>query len=669
MTQNITYKDYINLCKEIWRHNALYYLYHKPEISDKQFDQLLKRLEAIEKDHPDWVYAGSPSQRVAESLSGSFPVVRHKTPMLSLANTYNKKEVEDFIKRVRKLTNEGDITYCCELKMDGIAVSVTYVNGIFSQGVTRGDGKQGDDITQNLRAIRTLPLQLPVERPPEVLEVRGEVFMPHAVFHALNMQRTAEGEELWANPRNAAAGSMKLLDSKESAKRQLAIVFYGLGDSSNVDIHSQFQVHTYLDDLGLPTLFMRRKCSHVDEIFVFADEVAALRPNLPFDIDGVVIKVDDLSMQQEIGSTAKAPRWAVAYKFAAEQATTRIHAITVQVGRTGVLTPVAELDSVPLAGSTISRATLHNFEEVQRKDIRVGDLVTIEKGGDVIPKVVGVDIAGRPAHSEPFKPPTHCPVCGTPVVKVAGEVAIRCPNIKSCPEQHLRRLLHFVSKSGMDIDTLGEKVMEQLADKGFVQSLPDIFRLKAEQLFQLDGFKEKSVQNLLSAIEKSKKVTLSRFIMALGIKHVGEGTADLLAQHSGSLENLMDITPKELLQIEGIGEKVAESVLNFFADNEHRQEISELKELGITPLHETMQIIESPFFAGKTFVITGTLSSQSRQEAAEAIKLRGGKVSDSVSSKTNYLVAGEAAGSKLAKAQSLGVRVLSEGEFLKTLNG
>lgn len=659
-----THSEYLILCKTLWHHNRLYYQIHQPEITDKEYDRLYTLLEQAEKHHPEWVFPGSPTQRIAESLSGAFPTVTHKSLMLSLSNTYNREEVQDFIERVKKLLEIAEPVFCSELKMDGIAISAKYEKGLFVQGTTRGDGKTGDDVTVNMRTIQSLPLQLPMDNPPDLLEIRGEVYMPHSVFHEANAAKAAQNEELWANPRNAAAGSLKLLDPKEAARRKLSIVFYGLADVKGLPVKTQWQVHDYLVRCGLPTLALRRHCKTIDEIFDFAQKVSDERPKLPFDIDGIVIKLDSIEGQQQIGSTAKAPRWAVAYKFAAEQATTRIHAITVQVGRTGVLTPVAELDPVKLAGSTIARATLHNFDEVKRKDIRVDDLVTIEKGGDVIPKVVGVDLSGRKEDSKPWHMPTHCPVCNTPVVQTTGEVAIRCPNKKGCPEQQLRRLFHFVSKGGMDIDTLGEKVLEQLIQKGFVSKLSDVYYLKAEQLFQLEGFKQKSVDNLLNAIQTSKNVTLARFLLALGIKHVGEGVAELLAEKATHIKGLMQLTEADLLSIDGIGGKVAESVLNFFADKEHLNEIEELLSSGVNPTQKIRQIEYNPFFNNKTFVITGTLNTLSRQEASELIKSKGGKVTETVSKKTDYLLAGEAAGSKLTKAQSLGVEIIDEKTFL-----
>lgn len=662
-----SHEEYLKLCKEIWRHNTLYQK-GIPEISDKEYDNLYLALETLEKEHPEWCYPGSPTQRVGETISGKFPVVAHLNPMLSLTNTYSPKEVEEFIQRMRKNLEIEHPVFCCELKMDGIAFTAHYKDGLFTQGVTRGDGKQGDDVTTNMRTIRALPLELPIANPPSHIEVRGEVFMPHAVFHTLNQSRAALDLELWANPRNAAAGSLKLLDPKETARRQLSVVFYGVGDSKTLPIKKQSEVHSYLENLGLPILNMWKKCTSTEEIFAFANEVEKARPNFPFDIDGLVIKIDDLNAQDQLGYTNKAPRWAVAYKFAAEQATTRLHSVTIQVGRTGILTPVAELDPVLLAGSTIARATLHNFEDIKRKDIRVGDLVTIEKGGDVIPKVVGVDLSGRSNHSTPLVPPTHCPACGSPVIKSDGEVAVRCPNSNECPEQQYRRLLHFVGKQGMDIDTLGSKVLEQLIQKGFIQKLPDIYRLTPQQLYQLEGFKQKSVDNLLKAIEESKKVSLPRFMMALGINHVGSGMAELLAQQAKSLENLSRMTTEDLLKIHGVGQKVAEAITTYFENPERKEEIIELKNLGVEPIHIVREIKDNTFFQGKTCVITGTLQSMSRQEASQKIKQLGGKVTESVTRKTDFVLAGESPGSKLSKAIELNIQIVDETKFINMLN-
>jgi len=661
----MTKDEYDKLCQEIWHHNRLYYGNHAPVISDEEFDHLLKRLEKIETAHPEWVAATSPTQRVNEKPSDGFKTVTHKTPMLSLANTYNESEVEEFIKRMHKLVEKRDLPFSCELKMDGLAISVTYEKGKFVRGVTRGDGREGDDVTANIKTIQSLPLQLYGDHIPELLEVRGEVYMEHKVFEKLNQQREATGEVLWANPRNAAAGSLKLLDARETSRRNLSIVFYGIAEESTFSIKSQNEVHIYLEKFGLPTLHQVKKCETIEEIMTFADKVNEMRRSLPFDIDGIVIKLDDMREQKRLGNTGKNPRWACAYKFAAEQAVTQILDITVQVGRTGVLTPVAELEPVFVSGSTIARATLHNEEEVARKDIRIGDTAVIEKGGDVIPKVVSIDLSKRPAHSTPWRMPIHCPSCRTPVAKVAGEVAVRCPN-PSCPEQQLRRIAYFVSKDAMDIDNMGEKVVEQLVKKRFVQTASDIFTLTADQLYQLDNFKEKSVSNLLASIEKAKTVTLPRFIMALGIKHIGEGTSELLANRAGDVDTLAKMTAEELISIEGIGGKVAASVIEYFSDPFNWEEIKKMLSNGVNPQKVNVVNFKGHAFEGKTFVLTGTLQIYTRTSAATLIKERGGKVTDSVSKKTDYLLAGSEAGSKLEKAQSLGVKIISE-EFFENM--
>lgn len=659
-------RQYHQLCDEIWEHNWHYYVENAPVISDYQFDQLLDKLTQIEKKHPEWIFPGSPTQRVGEMVSGGFPVVAHKIPMLSLANTYSPEEVQEFLSRMERLLHKKKVVYEVELKMDGIAISVRYEKGILVRAVTRGTGEEGEEITANIRTIASLPLQL---RPPfpQVLEARGEVFMPKQAFETLNKLRAKEKKPLFANPRNAAGGSLKLLDPKQVAKRQLGISFYGIAEISEKGPQTQYEALELLQKWGLPVVSLITRCQNFDEIWDFAEEVEKMRPQLPFEIDGIVIKVDDLSAQQKLGVTGKNYRWAVAYKFAPEQAETVIRAIIVQVGRTGVLTPVAELEPVFVAGSTIARATLHNEDEVKRKDIREGDTVFIEKGGDVIPKVVEVNKAKRPSHSRRWHLPSKCPACGTPVVRTPDEVAVRCPNRTGCPAQELRRIFFFTSKAGMDIDHLGEKVVEQLVELGFVKRISDIYDLKPEQLYQLKNFKEKSVQNLLSSIEASKDVSLGRFIMALGIKYVGAETADLLAQRVGSLEKIALMTEEELLEIEGIGPKVAESIVTFFADTDNQEEIALLLERGVKPQVKKVRGFEEHPFRGKTFVLTGALEHYTRDHAASLIKERGGKVSGSVSKSTDYVLVGSEPGSKYDKAKKLGVTLLTEEEFLSLL--
>lgn len=670
MTEKNDYAAYRALCREVWRHNVLYYVEQKPEITDQAFDALVERLAAIEVDHPSWVEADSPTQRIGEASLGGFPQVTHSIPMLSLANSYSYEEVEKFLERIDKLLGHSHSSYFCDLKIDGVAITVRYEHGVLVRGVTRGNGRVGDEVTNNIRTIASLPLRLLCDPPPAVLEVRGEVYLPHAVFHALNSERQAQGWELWANPRNAAAGTLKLLDPKVVYERKLAVAFYGIAEYSGGHLARQSEVYPLLQRYGLPTMSFKAECHSLDEIKAFAERVGTARRTLSFDIDGIVIKLDDLAAQQALGHTGKAPRWALAYKFAAEQAITRLYDIAIQVGRTGVITPVALLDPVVLAGSTVSRATLHNFQEIKRKDIRIGDLVTLEKGGDVIPKIVGVDLSGRDDGNlrHVYEPPTHCPACGSPLVHIPHEVAVRCPNARGCPEQRQRALFHFVGKSGMDIDTLGERVLEQLIEKGYVARFSDIYRLKPEQLLTLEGFKAKATENLLRGIEATRHVDLARFLMALGIKHVGAGIAQLLAERAQSLERLMAMTPGELLAIEGVGDKVAHAVCDYFADSEKRAEVEELLSLGITP--SQMAEIETavPTLQGLTFVLTGTLKTLTRPAAVKEIKKRGGKVSESVSKKTSYVVVGDDPGSKAEKARQLGLKLLSEEEFLQLLD-
>ena len=667
MTKQNFKNEYLKLLKEIKKHNELYYQKHTPEISDYEYDLLVKKVEAIETEHPEWVGPDSPTKQLGEKPTKGFRLIKHKVPMLSLSNTYSKEEVADFVKRSKKILEKTELEFSVELKMDGVAVSLHYENGKLTHGVTRGDGKQGDDVTENIKTISSIPHELKGAHIPPFLEIRGEIFLPKETFITLNREREELGEVLWANPRNAAAGSLKLLDSKEVAKRKLDILVYALL-SEDKTIKTQSEVHDYLHKLGFPVGKKEHFtiCRTVEEIFAFADKIEKERPHLPFEIDGIVIKVNELRYHDMMGTTGKCPRYATAYKFAPLQAETIIEDITVQVGRTGVLTPVAELKPVHLAGSTISRATLHNEEEIERKDIRIGDTVVIEKGGDVIPKVVEVIKKQRPHHSHPWKMPENCPVCGSKVERKEGEVAVRCPNRTLCAGQNLRRITFFASKHAMDIENLGPKIIEKLIEYGHVATISDIYRINADDLKVIEGFKEKSIHNLINSIEKSKKVSLARFILALGIPHVGEGIAELIIDATGSLENLSKMTGEELNDIAGIGNVVAESVTHFFQDPKHQKEIHELLELGVQPEYSKEKILHHSFL-GKTFVLTGSLEGFTRSEASALIKERGGKVTDSVSKKTDYVLVGEDPGSKLDKARNLGVRIIDEKEFKKLL--
>lgn len=661
----MTYKEYLELVGEIRRHDYLYYVECRPEIADIEYDSLYKRLEEIEKRHPEWITPNSPTQRVGETVRKGFAQGTHNIPMLSIANTYSEEEVTDFVHRVHKLLGKKEVDFFCELKMDGTAVSVHYEKGKLVRGLTRGDGRRGDDITASIKTIMSLPIEIQGKNIPDILEIRGEVFLSHRAFEELNREKELAQEELWVNPRNAAAGSLKLLDPKEVAKRKLSIVFYGIAESSPSIVDSQELCHKWLEEKGFPVFSKRHRafCRNVEEIMDFAKKIETDRPKLPFDIDGIVVKVNELRYHDELGSTGKSPRWVIAYKFSAEQAMTCIRAITVQVGRTGVLTPVAEFDPVFLAGSTIARATLHNQEEIERKDIRIGDTVVIEKGGDVIPKVVEVDLKKRPAHSHPWKMPTTCPSCGSRVIKSEEEVAVRCPHGVECQQQKIKRLIFFASKDAMDIAHLGEKVVEQLVKKGLVNSYADFYRLGKDDLAKLEGFKDKSIQNLIDSIHRSQKIPLSRLILALGIKHVGEQTAELLAEKAQDLQALAHMSAEELRQIEGIGDIVAEAIVHYFRDPHSKRDIRELLEVGVEPQKLESKRVSSHPFNGKTFVLTGTLPKYSRDEASELIKQRGGKIVGSVSKKTDYLLVGKDPGSKLDKAKELNIPILSEEQF------
>lgn len=660
----MNHKEYVALVVEMIAHDRRYYDENKPTISDYEYDRKMRQLLDYEKEHPADIHPHSPAQRVAESETEGFESRAHIVPMMSLANTYSKEELEDFVKRVYKLLEKKEVAFCCELKMDGTAISLVYQKGKLVHAVTRGNGRVGDDVTANVKTIQSVPLHLHGTHFPDLVEIRGEIYMSTKTFEDLNEQREEEGLEVFANPRNAAAGSLKLLDSKETAKRRLNLVCYAIVP---IQCETQMQTHELLKRWGLPTANSEHLslCHDIEEIIRFADRIQNERLHLPFEIDGIVIKVNDLKAHEILGATGKVPRSAVAYKFAPEQAHTKIKEITVQVGRTGVLTPVAELEPVFLAGSTISRASLHNQDEIARKDIRIGDTVTIEKGGDVIPKVVSVDHQKRSSQSQVWHMPTHCPLCKTAVVHKKEEVAVRCPNPR-CEGQKIQRIIYFASKHAMDIEHMGEKVVEQLVEKGLIHRPADIYQLNASQLSQLEGFKEKSIQNLLKSIDASRKCSLSRFIMGLQIKYVGAETAELLAHEARDLDHLVSMKEEELLAIEGIGEKTAHAIVEHFRDEENREEIVLLLKGGVEPQKLKQKRIDHDFL-GKTFVLTGSLQNFSRDEATSQIKERGGYVTGSVSKNTDYVVVGDEPGSKYEKAKKLGVPILTEEEFQKLL--
>jgi DNA ligase (NAD+) len=646
-------------------HDKHYYDEAKPLISDYEYDQGMKKLLLFEKEHPDWISSDSPTQRISEGPTAGFKQKAHLSRMLSLDNTYSEEELGRFLQRVDKLLEKKRVEFCCELKMDGAAISILYEKGHLIHALTRGNGVKGDDVTANIKTIASVPLKL-TGKVPDRFEVCGEVYMTKSTFLALNREREKEGLEPFANPRNAAAGSLKLLDARECKKRRLNLLVYGAAEGSDI-APTQFETARALKKMGLPTAQSEHitRAHDLSEIWSFASHIQKIREDLPFEIDGIVIKVNDLDTHQLLGVTGKSPRYAIAYKFAPEEVTTKILDITVQVGRSGVLTPVAELEPIFVAGSTISRATLHNAEEVARKDIRIGDTVAIEKGGDVIPKVTRVEMQKRPKQSKPWVMPKQCPVCHTAVVHVKGEVAIRCPN-PDCEGQRVRRIAYFASKHAMDIDHLGERVVEQLVELGLVSRPSDLYVLTETDLAKLEGFKEKSIENLLESIDASRKCTLARFIMGLGIKSVGKETADLLAEAARDVDHLLDLKEEDLLSIEGIGEKTAQVIAEYMQDKGHQGEIKRLLSHGVRPERMVKRRMTHAF-GDKTFVLTGSLQNYTREEAAKLIEERGGHVAGSVSKKTDYVLVGDEPGSKYDKAKELGIAILSEEQFKRLL--
>jgi DNA ligase (NAD+) len=658
-------KRLAGLRKEIDEHNRRYYEEAAPSVSDRQYDRLYKELVDLEAEFPNLIAPDSPTQRVGGKPLKAFEQITHRVPMLSLDNTYSEEEVGDFYARVTKLLPNEKIPVVIEPKVDGVAVSLLYENGRLRHAATRGDGTVGDDITQNIRTIRSVPEQLR-GKASKILEVRGEVYMDKKGFEKLNAERTEAGLPVFANPRNAAAGSLKQLDPSIVAKRPLGVVFYGTGAVEGVDVDLHSEIFPLLKKLGLPSSERWWRGDSVEAILRAIRELDQVRHDFSYQTDGAVVKVDSFAQRERLGFTAKSPRWAIAYKYEAERVETRLLDIVVQVGRTGTLTPVAVLEPVFVSGSTVARATLHNEEEIARKDIRIGDTVVIEKAGEVIPAVVSVQTETRTGKEKKFRMPAICPECGSKVVKDEGQVAVRCIN-SQCPAQLKRRIEHFASRGAMDIEGLGEMMVEQLVGKNLVRDVSDIYELNAEKMSILERMGEKSIGNLLEAIEGSKKRPLWRLIFGLGILHVGVSASRALAEHFRSLEKLLEAPVDELQRIPDVGEVVAESIHQFFQEKHNRRVIERLEKLGVRPQIEPRRAETSGSpFTRSTWVITGTLS-QSREEIAEIIIRRGGKVSGSVSKKTNYVLAGEAAGSKLDKAKQLGVRVVDEKEFRKML--
>jgi DNA ligase (NAD+) len=649
-------KEIENLRKQIRHHDYKYYVEDNPEISDYEYDQLVKKLEELEGQFPDLITPDSPTQRVSGEPAKEFPSVEHKIQMLSLDNTYNFDELREFHKRVLKKIPE--CRYVVEPKIDGLGVALLYENGGFVRGATRGDGRIGEDVTLNLKTIRSIPLLISDERLKNI-EVRGEVFMSLSGFKKMNLDRGKNGEPVFANPRNASAGSIRQLDPKIPASRPLDIFIYSLSFIEGIGFFTHWESQKTLKEAGFKINPLSKLCNNLDEVIEYCKELEEMRDDLDYEIDGAVIKVNELEHQRTLGATTKHPRWAIAYKFKARQATTKLLDIRVQVGRTGALTPVAVLESVELGGVTISRATLHNEDEVKRKGLMIGDTVLVERSGDVIPQVVKPIVDKRTGSEKPFRMPEKCPICGGEVVRPEGEVRWRCLNLQ-CPAQLKRRIGHFAAKGAMDIEHLGPETIDKLLDSKLIAGLEDLYSLKKEDLQKMEGFEEKSADNLISAIENSKTKELSRLVHALGIRHVGQYAAQLLASHFGSLDRLSQAMYYQLENIKGIGKETAESVVAFFSDEENKKLIHTLNEMGINP-----QIKEKGPLDGKQFVFTGSMESLSRDEASNLVLDKGGIVSNTVSKNTDFVVVGKKPGSKFEKAKKLGIKIVDEEEFKK----
>ncbi|MBU0679054.1 MAG: NAD-dependent DNA ligase LigA [Verrucomicrobia bacterium] len=651
----------------IRQHNHRYYVDASPTISDREYDLLLRELEDLEKKHPQLVTSDSPTQRIGGEPLNGFETVAHNIPMLSLSNTYSKDEFREFDGRVRKLLGDTPFSYFLEPKIDGVAISIRYERGVFVRAVTRGDGIKGDDVTLNIKTIKSVPLRLQSSKTaPAVLEVRGEVFMRKDGFARLNETRQEQGLEPFANPRNAAAGSLKQLDPRITAERPLDIVLYAVGSVQGVEFSTHEDCILSLRHFGLPTSPRTWKCADIDAAIAAIDELETIKHDFAFEIDGAVMKVNERTLYDDLGNTAKSPRWAVAYKYEPEQAETILRDITVQVGRTGVLTPVAELEPVVVSGSTISRATLHNEEEIARKDIRIGDRVVVEKAGEVIPAVVRVNLDARTGDEKPFQMPSECPVCESKVVKREGEVAWRCENLQ-CPALLKQWIRHFAARGAMDIDGLGDVLVEQLVDNGLVSNPVDLYSLTVEQVAALERMGTKSAENLIKGIEASKRRDLWRLIFALGIRHVGSRSAQTLEGVFGSLDALIAAEMDQLEAVHDVGAVVAQSIHSHFREPHNLEIIRALKDHGLNTERLGSGPVEGGRLEGRTFVLTGTLSSFTRDQATERIRSLGGSVTSSVSKKTSCVVAGESPGSKLAKAQKLGVEVLDEAAFIRLL--
>ena len=678
------------LSKIIENHNYNYYILAQPTISDYDFDMLLNELISLEQQYPEFITADSPTQRVGGDITKEFQTVKHRYPMLSLSNSYNIEEVKDFITRIKK-TIEEDVEFVCELKFDGISISLTYENGLFVKAVTRGDGTQGDDVTTNVKTIRTIPLRLKGDY-PDFFEMRGEIIMPHSSFNAINAERSDLGQQTFANPRNAAAGTIKLQDSKEVARRKLdQYCYFMMMDDDKMIFKNHYESLMAARQWGFNVSNFMALCKNVEEIEEFINYWDEKRKELPFDIDGIVIKVNDFQQREILGFTAKSPRWAIAYKFKAEEAHTQLLSVDFQVGRHGTITPVANLEPVQLAGTIVKRATLHNADFIEQLDLHYDDIVSVEKGGEIIPKITAVDLNLRKEESKKVDFITHCPECGTQLVKAEGETAWYCPNTLGCPPQIKGRIEHFISRKAMNIESLGEGKVEVLFDNNLIKDYSDLYNLKYNDIFGLEkiitvedensqeksirkvSFKEKTANNIIDAIEKSKSVPFARVLFALGIKYVGETTAKLIAKAMGSIDNIINASVEELTEIEEVGEKIAVSIKDFFADERNINIINKLKEAGLQfELEKKIQdeTSSSNVLSGMSIVVSGVFSTMSRDEIKQLIEDLGGKNVSSISSKTTFVVAGDKMGpEKRKKAESLGIEIKSEAEFLEMING
>ncbi|MDG0061644.1 NAD-dependent DNA ligase LigA [Priestia sp. P5] len=644
-----------------------YYVLDQPSVPDAEYDKLMNELIKIEESFPELKTADSPTQRIGGQVLDAFEKVQHQTSMLSLGNAFNEEDLRDFDRRVRQAVGD-EFSYVCELKIDGLAVSLRYEDGYLVLGATRGDGTTGENITENLKTIRSIPLRI---KEPLSMEVRGEAFMPRKSFEALNEAKMERDEVPFANPRNAAAGSLRQLDPKIAAKRNLDIFVYAMTDTGEVEIDSHSESLNLLDELGFKTNRERQTCETIDDVIAYIESWQTQRPELSYDIDGIVVKVDSFDQQAELGTTAKSPRWAIAYKFPAEEVVTKLVNIELTVGRTGVITPTAILEPVQVAGTTVQRASLHNEDLIREKDIRIGDFVVVKKAGDIIPEVVNVIEEKRTGEEQEFTMPTHCPECESELVRLEGEVALRCIN-PSCPAQIREGLIHFVSRNAMNIDGLGEKVISQLFREQLIKDVADIYTLTKQQLIELERMGEKSADNLIAAIEASKENSLERLLFGLGIRHVGAKAAKTLAQHFETIDKLTKATYDELVAINEIGAKMADAIVAYFTQEEVQELIHELKEYGVNLTYKGPKLVSvenvDSVFAGKTVVLTGKLEQLSRNEAKAQIEALGGKVTGSVSKKTDLVVAGEEAGSKLTKANELEIEVWDEARLLTELN-